>query len=143
MNKEKNTKTQQETSEEDREKLLVPKTDGDDDAPSAGDQVRASRKKKIIWGIVIAVIIIGIVLAIVLPLTLSKKDDDNKPNPPIRPDIQEYNPYVVEEKDIVKTESKVSGLINLKPDAPTKSTFGDKDIASGIDVRTAAMFGDD
>ena len=88
MNKDKNTKTQQaDTAEEDGEKLLVPKTANDDGSPSAGDQVKASRKKKIIWGIVIAVVLVGIILAIVLPIVLSKNNNDEPNNPPSRPDI--------------------------------------------------------
>jgi hypothetical protein len=42
-------------------------------------------KKKIIYGVIGAVLIIGIVLAIALPLALKKKDDNPdgpQPNPP-------------------------------------------------------------
>lgn len=36
------------------------------------NNIDSSKKKKVIWGLVITVVIIGVILAIVLPLTLNK-----------------------------------------------------------------------
>ena len=71
----------------------------------------AAKKKKICYGIIGFLIVLGVILAIVLPLTLKKKDDPEptpptpQPENPISPfDWQEYDPYVVDDS---KTESTV------------------------------------
>ena len=47
---------------------------------------------------VIVLVIIGVALAIALPLALSKKGDDN--NQPKDPNVQEFNPYSVDDSTI-------------------------------------------
>lgn len=57
-----------------------------------------SKKKKIKYGIIGALILIAIILAIVLPLTLKKSGGGNGPPPPIPPGFNPYTAKTVQDQ---------------------------------------------
>jgi hypothetical protein len=80
------------------------------DYSSIIDEKAIKKKKYIKWGIIGALILIAVILAIVLPITLSNKDNggNNPPNPPIPPAPpipDSYNPYTLSKDDVVQGSS--------------------------------------
>ena len=75
------------------------------DYSSIIDEKAIKKKKYIKWGIIGALILIAVILAIVLPITLSKKDngggDGPTPPPPGPPIPESYNPYTLSKDDVV------------------------------------------
>lgn len=81
------------------------------------NNIDKSKKKKVVWGVVIAILIVGVILAIVLPLTLKSSGGGHT-------DAfltQEYNPFTVDPKTIVNDKYEVSLTMNQA--APPKKLF--------------------
>lgn len=86
------------------------------DMERTGEATPNPRKKKIIYGIIGFVVLVGIILAIVLPLTLKKKDNPPGPDPsptpaPIPFNYPEYNPYEVDDSQTTATVFKAQYII--------------------------------
>ena len=67
---------------------------------------KAEKKKKIMkWAIIGAIALIVIILAIVLPIVLTRHDDN-------QPDLPYYNPYTIDwDKDVQQYPARITGLI--------------------------------
>jgi hypothetical protein len=96
------------------------KDDKTEDAMSGANALTADAKKKkyIKWGIIGAIILIVVVLAIVLPITLTKKNNDNPitpPTPPAPPGPPipdgDWNPYATDGGSLVTSAYGFSGII--------------------------------
>lgn len=82
---------------------------------------RQKKKKMILIGAVAGVAVI----ALILGLTLGGSDGGDTPNPPpppvppVPPTPPGYNPYHVNQSSVVKSNDKISGIIDAQDDIET------------------------
>jgi len=83
-----------------------------------------AKKKKILFGVIGILVLIGIILAIVLPLTLKKHDSDPTSSPTDHPTSgptvgpflwPEFNPYTVDDSTITGSVFRQEFILNFAP----------------------------